>query len=54
MKQVAITLDSRLAYYSILKMEATSSSETSVEFKRTTRRFIPEGRNLQSEKLFLI
>jgi hypothetical protein len=30
-------LVSCLAYYSILKMEATCSSETSVDFQRTTR-----------------
>jgi hypothetical protein len=28
-----------------LKMEAICSSETSVEFQRTTRRYIPEDRN---------
>jgi hypothetical protein len=27
-------------------MEATSSSETSVDFQRTTRRYIPEDRTL--------
>jgi hypothetical protein len=36
------TLDSSLAYSSDLKMEATCSSETSVDFQRTTRRYIPE------------
>jgi hypothetical protein len=31
-----------LAYSSTLKMEATCSSETMVDFHRTTRRYIPE------------
>jgi hypothetical protein len=31
-----------LAYSPTLKMEATCSSETSVDFQRTTRRYIPE------------
>jgi hypothetical protein len=31
-----------LAYSPTLKIEATCSSETSVEFKRHTRRYIPE------------
>jgi hypothetical protein len=34
-----------LIYSSVLKMEATCSSETSVEFQRTTRRYIPEDTN---------
>jgi hypothetical protein len=38
----AFTLVSCLAYSSILKMDATCSSEASVEFQRTTRRYIPE------------
>jgi hypothetical protein len=33
---------------STLKMEAISSSETSVEFQRTTRRHIPEDATLQN------
>jgi hypothetical protein len=37
-------LVSWLAYFSTLKIEATCSSETSVEFQRTTRRYIPENR----------
>jgi hypothetical protein len=36
-----------LTYSSSLKMEAIRSSETSVEFKRATRRYIPEDRPLQ-------
>jgi hypothetical protein len=36
------TLVSCLAYFSILNMEATRSSETSVDFQRTTRRYIAE------------
>jgi hypothetical protein len=35
------------AYYLILKMEAICSSETSVDFKRTTWRYIPEDSALQ-------
>jgi hypothetical protein len=29
-----------------MKMEATFSSETSVDFQRTTRRYIPEDRSI--------
>jgi hypothetical protein len=39
------TLVSYLAYSSILKMEATCSSETSVDFQQTTGRYNPEDRN---------
>jgi hypothetical protein len=45
-------LDSRfmlvscLAYFSPLKMEASGSYETSVDFQRTTRRSIPERMTL--------
>jgi hypothetical protein len=35
-----------LAYSSALKMEATCSSEMSVDFQRATRRYIPEDWNL--------
>jgi hypothetical protein len=35
-----------LAYSSILKTEATCSSETSIGFQQTTWRYIPEGRTL--------
>jgi hypothetical protein len=38
----AFTLVSCSAYFLTLKMEATCSSETSVDFQRTTRRFIPD------------
>jgi hypothetical protein len=40
------TLLSCLAYSSTLQMEAVCSSETSVDFQRTTRRYIPEDRTL--------
>jgi hypothetical protein len=40
-------LDSCLAYSSTLKMKETCSSETSVDFQQTTRRYIPEDRTLQ-------
>jgi hypothetical protein len=35
------------AYSSTLKREAICSSETSVDFQRTTRRYIPEDSALQ-------
>jgi hypothetical protein len=35
------------SYSSTLKMEVTCSSETSVDFQRTTQRYIPEYRSLQ-------
>jgi hypothetical protein len=40
--------------FSILKMEATCSSETSVDFQQTTRRYIPEDTTsrLMSESSF--
>jgi hypothetical protein len=41
----AFALISCVAYSSILKMEAICSSETSVYFQRTTRRYIPEDKN---------
>jgi hypothetical protein len=41
-------LVSCLAYSSTVKIEATCSSETSVEFHRTTRRYIPEDRTLHN------
>jgi hypothetical protein len=40
------TLVSWLACYLTLKMEATCSSESSVDFQRTTRRYIPEDKTL--------
>jgi hypothetical protein len=42
-------LVSSLAYSSALKMEATCSSETSVDFQRTMRSYIPEGRTLHND-----
>jgi hypothetical protein len=39
-----------LAYHSALQIEATCSSETSVNFQRTTRRYIPEGRTLYNHR----
>jgi hypothetical protein len=40
-------LVSCLAYSSIMKMEDTCSSETSIDFQLTTRRYIPEARTLR-------
>jgi hypothetical protein len=40
-------LVSCLAYSSILKMEAIRSSETSIDFHRTTRHYIREDRTLK-------
>jgi hypothetical protein len=48
----ALTLVSCTAYSSTLTMEATCSSETSVVFKPTTRRYIPEDRALCSVSFF--
>jgi hypothetical protein len=42
-KASAFKLVSCLAYSSTLKMEATCSSETSVDSERTARRYIPEN-----------
>jgi hypothetical protein len=42
------TLGPCLAYYSILKTEQTCSSETSVDFQRTTLCYIQEDRTLLS------
>jgi hypothetical protein len=42
----AFTLVSCSAYSSTLKIEATSSSETSADFQRTTCRYIPEYRTV--------
>jgi hypothetical protein len=36
-----------LAYFSTLKVEVTCSCETSVDFQRTTRRYIREDRTFQ-------
>jgi hypothetical protein len=43
----AFTLVSCSAYSSTLKTEAIYSSETLVDFQRTTRRYIPEDRTFQ-------
>jgi hypothetical protein len=40
------------AYSSTLKMEAICSSETSADFKRTTRRYIAEDTTLQTPSSF--
>jgi hypothetical protein len=45
-KQRAFTLVSCSANSSTLKMEAIRSSETSVDFQQTTRRYIPEDSTL--------
>jgi hypothetical protein len=45
----AFTLVSYLAYLTTLKMEATCSSEISVDFQQTTRRYIPEARTLHND-----
>jgi hypothetical protein len=42
----AFTLVSSLAYSSTLKMKAKCSSETSVDFQRTSRRYIPDDTTL--------
>jgi hypothetical protein len=44
----AFMLVSCSAYSLTLKMEATHSSETSVEFQRTTRHYVPEDRTLHN------
>jgi hypothetical protein len=44
----ALTLVSCSTYFSNLKMEATCSSETSVDSQRTTWRYIPENGTLQT------
>jgi hypothetical protein len=43
---VCFMLDSFSAYFSTLEMEATCSSESSVDFQRATRRYIPEVRTV--------
>jgi hypothetical protein len=40
----------RLPYSSTLKMEATCSSETSVDFQRTTQRYNPEDKTLHNHR----
>jgi hypothetical protein len=46
----AFTLVSCSAYSSTLKMEAVYYSETSVDFQRTTRRYIPEDGTLHNHR----
>jgi hypothetical protein len=43
----AFTLISYLAYFSLLKMDAIFSSETSVDFQRNTRHYIPKDRTIR-------
>jgi hypothetical protein len=43
-------LVSWLAYFSTLKIEAKCSSETSVDFQRTTWRYMPEYRTLHNHR----
>jgi hypothetical protein len=55
MKQVALLatsfmLVSCLANYSTLKIKATCSSETSVDFERTTRGYITEYNTLHNHR----
>jgi hypothetical protein len=40
-----VTLVSCLAYSSTLKMEATCSTETFVDFQQTTQRYIPKSKS---------
>jgi hypothetical protein len=44
------TLDYCLAYYPNLKMEATRSFKTSLDFHRTARRYIPEDRIIHNHR----
>jgi hypothetical protein len=46
----AFTLVSCSVYSSALKMEATCFSKISVDFQRTTRRYIPENSTLHSQR----
>jgi hypothetical protein len=46
------TLFSSLSYYFTLRMEETCFSETSVDFQRTTRRYIQEYRTLHVRPCF--
>jgi hypothetical protein len=39
-----------LAYYSTMKMEVVCPSETTVDFRRSTQRYIPEDRNLRAHR----
>jgi hypothetical protein len=46
----SFTLVSCLAYSSTLKLEATRSSETSADFQRATRRYIPQHRTIHNHR----
>jgi hypothetical protein len=46
----AFTLVSCFACYSTLNMQSTCSSEKSVDFQRTKRRYIPEDRTLHNHR----
>jgi hypothetical protein len=46
-------LVSCLTYYSTMKMEDKCSSETSVDFQWTTRRYIPVDRTLHHQEVIL-
>jgi hypothetical protein len=48
-KPPTFSLVSCFVYSSIIMMEATVSSETSVDFQRTARRYIQEDRTFQHE-----
>jgi hypothetical protein len=52
--RAAFALVSFFAYSCTLKMEATCSSETSVDFQRSTWRYIPEDRTLQQTPVILL
>jgi hypothetical protein len=43
---LALTLDTGSVYFSTLKMEATCSYDTLIEFQRTARRYILDDRIL--------
>jgi hypothetical protein len=45
-----VMLDSCSAYSWTLKIEATCSSETFVDFQQTTRRYIPEDKTLHNHR----
>jgi hypothetical protein len=47
-------VESCLAYSLTLKTEAMCSSETSADFQRTTRRYIPEGRTLHLNDFWIL
>jgi hypothetical protein len=49
-EQVTSMLVPCLAYSSTLKMEATCSSEMSVDFYRTTRIYVPEDTTLHNHR----